>query len=104
MVDAQRNTCIATHWACRLPEPGSSLQAFLNHKCLSSSNICSIVCLIGTTTKCGTVMYYEGFENSNRNVLMSGDEQQLFDDTHRNESFDKNVRHSLNQSVAALFK
>ncbi len=59
MVDAERNTCIAASWMCRLPEPQSSLEAFLDHQCRSSSNICSIICHIGVTTKCGSVTYYD---------------------------------------------
>ncbi len=59
MVDAQRNTCIASSWMCRLPEPQSSLDAFLGHHCRSSSNICSIICHIGLITKCSDISYYD---------------------------------------------
>ncbi len=50
---------------CRLPEPQSSLEAFLGHQCRSSSNICSIICHIGVTTKCGTVTYYDPGAHTN---------------------------------------
>jgi hypothetical protein len=57
-VDAARNSSPATQWTCRLPGPGTPSSQYLTHVCLSSSNICAIICQVGIQTKCGSQSFY----------------------------------------------
>lgn len=57
-VERAQNATAATQWTCRLPSPDSSPPAFLNHMCMSTSNICAIICQIGRRTEGGTKSFY----------------------------------------------
>lgn len=48
----------AARWTYCLPEPGSDPRAYVTHECHSSSNICTIMCEIASTTAFGLRPFY----------------------------------------------
>mmetsp|Transcript_7631 Transcript_7631/g.11452 ORF Transcript_7631/g.11452 Transcript_7631/m.11452 type:complete len:859 (-) Transcript_7631:223-2799(-) len=63
-VERAQNATAATQWTCRLPPPGSSLDKFLQHRCPSTSNICSIICQLWNQTEHGSRCFYRDHSES----------------------------------------
>ncbi|CAM9847298.1 unnamed protein product [Chrysoparadoxa australica] len=77
-----QNSTAATKWQCHLPRPDSPREMFLHHACMSSSNICDIVCEVGQKTKCGTVCYYDNEQRTGHDATFENSSSSMFHTTH----------------------
>mmetsp|Transcript_2655 Transcript_2655/g.3965 ORF Transcript_2655/g.3965 Transcript_2655/m.3965 type:complete len:667 (+) Transcript_2655:206-2206(+) len=62
-VKYSQNATAATQWTCQLPSVDQTPNDYLDHRCRSTSNICSIICQVGRTTKCGKECFYSDYSS-----------------------------------------